>query len=197
MHVKMEAAREHCDDDSALSLSSSSSSSSSSSASIVPDLSFSPARAAAQPRGLTFTELDWTTVEHRFDRLASARNGPEPVVKWSDFGYCIGKPHPQSINSVIYNIIIWFFFLLLFSIIYCRDAEITRDFWWDSHGIKKKKRMYSWYYKEGTSWILASHGWSSYKLKNSIILWHVINLHAPPFYFVICEILLNLFWLKF
>lgn len=106
MHVKMEAAREHCDDDSALSLSSSSSSSSSSSASIVPDLSFSPARAAAQPRGLTFTELDWTTVEHRFDRLASARNGPEPVVKWSDFGYCIGKPHPQSINSVIYNIII-------------------------------------------------------------------------------------------
>ncbi|XP_031253692.1 respiratory burst oxidase homolog protein A-like [Pistacia vera] len=120
MHAELEAEREHYDDDhSALSTSSSFSSTSSSCS--VP-FSFSPALTAGPPwrhvepngdqdhyssvagfgvTGLTFTELDWTTVEHRFDRLASTRNVPEPVVKWSDFGYCVGIQRSPEISNEI------------------------------------------------------------------------------------------------
>ncbi|KAI4335910.1 hypothetical protein L6164_014506 [Bauhinia variegata] len=45
-------------------------------------------------QGVGFTNLlsgmEWKDVEKRFDQLASTGNGPEPVVKWSEFGRCIG-----------------------------------------------------------------------------------------------------------
>lgn len=41
-------------------------------------------------RLMRFTDSEWKEVEKRFNRLASAGNGPEPVVKWSEFGFCIG-----------------------------------------------------------------------------------------------------------
>jgi hypothetical protein len=37
--------------------------------------------------------MEWKDVDERFDRLALNKNGPEPVVKWSDFGFCIGENH--------------------------------------------------------------------------------------------------------
>jgi respiratory burst oxidase len=37
--------------------------------------------------------MEWKDVEERFDGLAFTTNGPEPVVKWSDFSFCIGKNH--------------------------------------------------------------------------------------------------------
>lgn len=35
--------------------------------------------------------MEWKGVEERFDRLALTGNGVEPVIKWSDFGLCIGE----------------------------------------------------------------------------------------------------------
>lgn len=37
--------------------------------------------------------MEWNHVENRFDRLALHSDGSsdEPVVKWSDFGFCIGN----------------------------------------------------------------------------------------------------------
>ncbi|KAI9088376.1 hypothetical protein K1719_029825 [Acacia pycnantha] len=41
--------------------------------------------------------LEWKDVERRFDRFASrSRNGNEPVVKWSGFGFCIGMEQSQE-----------------------------------------------------------------------------------------------------
>jgi hypothetical protein len=37
--------------------------------------------------------MEWKDVDERFDRLALTKNGPEPVVNWSDFGFCIGENH--------------------------------------------------------------------------------------------------------
>ncbi|XP_060671302.1 respiratory burst oxidase homolog protein D-like [Ziziphus jujuba] len=34
--------------------------------------------------------VKWKDIEKRFNRLALIRNSHEPVVKWSDFGFCIG-----------------------------------------------------------------------------------------------------------
>lgn len=37
-------------------------------------------------------EMEWKDVEERFNQLALTQNvGPEPVMKWSDFGFCIGE----------------------------------------------------------------------------------------------------------
>lgn len=93
----------------ALSPSSSSSSCSSFSASVVP-LTCSPVEQTALPyrmgsRGISIVSLsdcerlrfvdtagnEWRIVENRFNRLAITGNGHEPVVKWSDFGSCIGE----------------------------------------------------------------------------------------------------------
>ncbi|TXG51598.1 hypothetical protein EZV62_024122 [Acer yangbiense] len=53
-------------------------------------------------RHLRFTEFEWTDVEDRFDRLASTtRNGTEPVLKWSDFGFCIGMQKSQEFANEI------------------------------------------------------------------------------------------------
>ncbi|KAK4835067.1 hypothetical protein QYF36_004798 [Acer negundo] len=53
-------------------------------------------------RHLRFTGFEWTDVEDRFDRLASTtRNGTEPVLKWSDFGFCIGMQKSQEFASEI------------------------------------------------------------------------------------------------
>lgn len=35
--------------------------------------------------------MGWKDVEGRFDRLAFAQCQIEPVLKWSDFGLCIGE----------------------------------------------------------------------------------------------------------
>lgn len=35
--------------------------------------------------------MGWKDVEDRFDRLAFAQCQIEPVLKWSDFGLCIGE----------------------------------------------------------------------------------------------------------
>lgn len=35
--------------------------------------------------------VKWKDIEKRFHRVAFSRNTLEPVVKWSDFGFCIGE----------------------------------------------------------------------------------------------------------
>lgn len=36
--------------------------------------------------------IEWKNVEERFNQLAFTQNsGPEPLMKWSDFGICIGE----------------------------------------------------------------------------------------------------------
>lgn len=36
--------------------------------------------------------MEWKNVEERFNQLAFTQNsGPEPLMKWSDFGICIGE----------------------------------------------------------------------------------------------------------
>ncbi|KAL5813375.1 hypothetical protein ACOSQ3_024135 [Xanthoceras sorbifolium] len=53
-------------------------------------------------RQLRFTDIEWTQVEDRFDRLASSRNGTESVLKWSDFGFCIGmQKTPEIANEIL------------------------------------------------------------------------------------------------
>lgn len=53
---------------------------------------------------LRFTNLEWTDVEARFDRLAYTKNGTEPVIKWSDFSFCIGE---TSLTFFLHNIYIY------------------------------------------------------------------------------------------
>ncbi|XP_021286943.1 respiratory burst oxidase homolog protein A-like [Herrania umbratica] len=104
----------------ALSPSSSSSSCSSSSASVVP-LTCSPVEQTALPyrlgsRRISVVSLsdcerlrfvdtagsEWRNVENRFNRLATTVNGHEPVVKWSDFGSCIGmRESPEFANELL------------------------------------------------------------------------------------------------
>ncbi|KAJ4824015.1 hypothetical protein Tsubulata_046172, partial [Turnera subulata] len=104
------------------SLSTSSSSSSSSSVGVrVFPLSFSPETRAMQVTNrldhgpekgeepaaglvierLRFIDIDWQEVETRFDRLASTRKGPEPAVKWSDFGFCVGLQQSTEFANVL------------------------------------------------------------------------------------------------
>ncbi|KAL5544619.1 hypothetical protein UlMin_008403 [Ulmus minor] len=47
--------------------------------------------------------VEWKEVENRFDRLAMADgNGSEPVVKWSEFGICIGmQQSPDFANELL------------------------------------------------------------------------------------------------
>ncbi|XP_062170231.1 respiratory burst oxidase homolog protein F-like isoform X2 [Alnus glutinosa] len=46
--------------------------------------------------------MEWKDVDERFDRLALTKNGPEPVVNWSDFGFCIGmQESPEFGNEVL------------------------------------------------------------------------------------------------
>ncbi|KAL5831342.1 hypothetical protein ACOSQ4_016696 [Xanthoceras sorbifolium] len=53
-------------------------------------------------RQLRFTDIEWTDFEDRFDRLASSRNGTESVLKWSDFGFCIGmQKTPEIANEIL------------------------------------------------------------------------------------------------
>ncbi|KAH7528865.1 hypothetical protein FEM48_Zijuj05G0123200 [Ziziphus jujuba var. spinosa] len=40
--------------------------------------------------------VKWKDIEKRFNRLALIRNSHEPVVKWSDFGFCIGMQESQE-----------------------------------------------------------------------------------------------------
>lgn len=56
----------------------------------------SMARASVElPRFICISDhgggVEWKDIGKRFDRLAFTRNGLEPVVKWSDFGFCIGE----------------------------------------------------------------------------------------------------------
>lgn len=48
-------------------------------------------------------EMEWNDVEERFNRLALTQNvGPEPVMKWSDFGFCIGmQQSPEFANELL------------------------------------------------------------------------------------------------
>ncbi|XWS51224.1 hypothetical protein CRYUN_Cryun12cG0158300 [Craigia yunnanensis] len=93
----------------------SSSSSSSCSASVVP-LTFSPVQQTEKTyrlesggisisswsrdcERLRFVDTagnEWRNVENRFNQLATTGNGHEPVVKWSDFGSCIGMRESQE-----------------------------------------------------------------------------------------------------
>ncbi|KAH9778172.1 Respiratory burst oxidase2 [Citrus sinensis] len=51
---------------------------------------------------LRFTNLEWTDVEARFDRLAYTKNGTEPVIKWSDFSFCIAMQQtPEFANEIL------------------------------------------------------------------------------------------------
>ncbi|KAF2289295.1 hypothetical protein GH714_034244 [Hevea brasiliensis] len=53
-------------------------------------------------RLMRFINKEWKDVEKRFEQLASAGNGPEPVVKWSDFGFCIGmQQSPEFAKEVL------------------------------------------------------------------------------------------------
>ncbi|KAE9601917.1 hypothetical protein Lal_00040969 [Lupinus albus] len=40
--------------------------------------------------------LEWKDVENRFDQLAWTGNRPEPVIKWSEFDFCIGMQSSQD-----------------------------------------------------------------------------------------------------
>jgi respiratory burst oxidase len=35
--------------------------------------------------------IEWKDVEKRFNLVAWTGNGPEPVISWSEFGFCIGE----------------------------------------------------------------------------------------------------------
>ena len=35
--------------------------------------------------------IEWKDIENRFHRISITNNGSEPVLKWSDFGFCIGE----------------------------------------------------------------------------------------------------------
>ncbi|KDP26234.1 hypothetical protein JCGZ_22480 [Jatropha curcas] len=51
---------------------------------------------------LRFIDIEWKEVEKRFDRLAFTGKAPEPVVKWSDFGFCIGmQQSPEFAKEVL------------------------------------------------------------------------------------------------
>lgn len=42
--------------------------------------------------GLRFNiGMEWRDIKKRFELLAFATNWLEPVLKWSDFGFCIGE----------------------------------------------------------------------------------------------------------
>ena len=42
--------------------------------------------------------MEWKNAEERFNQLAFTQNsGPEPLMKWSDFGICIGESEKHHI----------------------------------------------------------------------------------------------------
>ncbi|XP_057416536.1 respiratory burst oxidase homolog protein A-like isoform X2 [Lotus japonicus] len=43
--------------------------------------------------------MEWKEVEKRFDRVAWTGGGPEPVVAWSEFGFCIGMQSSPGIAT--------------------------------------------------------------------------------------------------
>ncbi|XP_061364958.1 respiratory burst oxidase homolog protein A-like [Gastrolobium bilobum] len=46
--------------------------------------------------------MEWKDVEKRFDQVAWTGNGPEPVVTWSEFGFCIGMlSSPEFANELL------------------------------------------------------------------------------------------------
>ncbi|KAJ7978730.1 Respiratory burst oxidase [Quillaja saponaria] len=84
-----------------LSKSSSSSSATSSSSSSIADIAnlpFSPVQTGSRTTELAtglidflgHSGMEWKDVEERFNQVSSTRKGIEPVLKWSDFGFCIG-----------------------------------------------------------------------------------------------------------
>lgn len=50
--------------------------------------------------------MEWNDVENRFNQLASTGTGPEPVVKWSEFGSCIGEN--RKVIHFMYHLITLF-----------------------------------------------------------------------------------------
>ncbi|KAI4343958.1 hypothetical protein L6164_011244 [Bauhinia variegata] len=68
------------------------------------DRSYLVANEAIQGVGLTnilvgLSGMEWKDVEKRFNQLASTGNGIEPVVKWSEFGHCIGMQQSAEFAS--------------------------------------------------------------------------------------------------
>ncbi|KAK7265862.1 hypothetical protein RJT34_33486 [Clitoria ternatea] len=46
--------------------------------------------------------MEWKDVEKRFDQVAWTGNGTEPVVAWSEFGFCIGmQSSPEFANELL------------------------------------------------------------------------------------------------
>nr|QDH44653.1 respiratory burst oxidase-like protein N [Ricinus communis] len=58
--------------------------------------------AAGRRCRLRFVDIEWNDAERRFDRLASAGKGPEAVVKWSEFGCCLGiEQSPEFAKEIL------------------------------------------------------------------------------------------------
>lgn len=55
--------------------------------------------------------MEWKDVEKRFDQLAWTGNGTEPVVTWSEFGFCIGENN-RKVN-ILYNTTTTLFFMII------------------------------------------------------------------------------------
>ncbi|KAM6593858.1 hypothetical protein CsatA_001561 [Cannabis sativa] len=48
------------------------------------------------------SEIEWKQIENRFDQISIAANGSEPVLKCSDFGFCIGmQQSPEFANEIL------------------------------------------------------------------------------------------------
>ncbi|PON69705.1 Respiratory burst oxidase [Trema orientale] len=46
--------------------------------------------------------IEWKDIENRFDRISVTANASEPVLKWSDFGFCIGmQQSPEFANELL------------------------------------------------------------------------------------------------